>query len=334
MLNEASRIRYAFIMRAPLNAMYNNSRLITLGEQVVMTFSPGEIVGPYRIVEQLGRGGVATVYKAYHASLDRHVALKVLNPAFNEDRGFIQRFEQEARLVARLGHPNIVPVYDFADHNGRPYLVMKYIEGETLKERMSRGSLSHAEIAAVVSLMGAALSYAHHQGILHLDIKPSNVLLGTDGGIYLADFGLAHIAHEAEHALPSDSVMGTPQYISPEQAMGIADLDEGTDIYSFGVMLYEMVVGCVPFDSDSGHSILYDHIYTPLPRPRAMNPRVPERVERVIVKALAKMRLDRYASIEELVRAFLDAWTPTVSTSPDSGKDADIGRLVPSPESP
>ncbi|HEY6074798.1 MAG TPA: serine/threonine-protein kinase, partial [Anaerolineales bacterium] len=227
-------------MRGRVNDMYNNSRLNNFDEQVGMTFSPGDLVGPYCIVEQLGRGGVATVYKAYHPSLDRNVAVKVLNPAFNEDRELIERFEQEARVVARLGHPNIVPVYDFAEHAGRPYLVMKYIDGETLKERLARGALSNGEIVAVVSSMGAALSYAHRQGILHLDIKPSNVLIEADGSMYLADFGLAHIVQDAERTLPSDWVMGTPQYISPEQAMGIAALDAGTDIYSFGVMLYEM----------------------------------------------------------------------------------------------
>jgi serine/threonine-protein kinase len=321
--------------------MYNCSGSITYREQISMTFSPGDSVGPYRIVEQLGRGGVAIVYKAYHPALDRHVAVKVLNPAFNEDPAFIEHFEREARLVARLGHPNIVPVYDFANYNGRPYLVMKYIEGETLKSRLARGAPSNAEILAVVTSMGAALSHAHRQGILHLDIKPSNVLIGADGTMYLADFGLAHIAHEAEHALPSDSVMGTPQYISPEQALGISRLDEGTDIYSFGVMLYEMVVGRVPFDSESALLVLHDHIYTPLPLPRSLNPCVTENVERVLLKALAKIRSDRYLSVDEFASAFQAVWNPVGGPSHGAApsptppaRDPDLGPLLPRPDTP
>jgi serine/threonine protein kinase len=273
-----------------------------------MPFAEGENVGPYRIMEQLGQGGMATVYKAYHAALDRYVALKVLHPAFLEDQTFTARFQREARVVAKLEHPNIVPVYDFAEHETRPYLVMKYIEGEMLKARLSRGALSAVEITQVVDSVGSALAYAHKQGILHRDIKPSNVLISKDGVMYLTDFGLARIAQAGESTLSSDSIMGTPQYISPEQARGDKDLDAGTDIYSFGVMLYEMVVGQVPFNADTPFSIIHDHIYTPLPMPRSINKKVPESVERVLLKALAKERADRYADVPSLVQAFKSAW--------------------------
>jgi serine/threonine protein kinase len=273
-----------------------------------MPFAEGENVGPYRIMEQLGQGGMATVYKAYHAALDRYVALKVLHPAFLEDQTFTARFQREARVVAKLEHPNIVPVYDFAEHETRPYLVMKYIEGETLKARLLRGPLSAVEITQVVDSVGAALAYAHKQGILHRDIKPSNVLISKDGVMYLTDFGLARIAQAGESTLSSDSIMGTPQYISPEQARGDKNLDAGTDIYSFGVMLYEMVVGQVPFNADTPFSIIHDHIYTPLPMPRSINKKVPESVERVLLKALAKERADRYADVPSLVQAFESAW--------------------------
>src|SRR5258708_1426558 len=257
-----------------------------------MSFNVGENVGPYRIIEQLGQGGMATVYKVYHAALDRYVALKALHPAFGEDPNFLTRFQREARLVAKLEHPNIVPVYDYAQHEGRPYLVMKFIEGDTLKARLTKGPLSSKEINQVVDSIGSALGYAHKQGVLHRDIKPSNVLLATDGQMYLADFGLARIAQSGESTLSSDMIMGTPQYISPEQAMGKKDLDEGTDIYSFGVMLYEMVVGQVPFNADTPFSIIHDHIYSPLPMPRTINPKVPEAVERVLLKALRTQRPD------------------------------------------
>ena len=273
-----------------------------------MSFNAGEMVGPYRIVEQLGQGGMATVYKAYHAALDRYVALKVLHPAFTEDDTFLARFQREARLVAKLDHPNIVPIFDYAEHDGRPYLVMKFIEGETLKARMAINPLSSSDTARIVDAVGAALTYAHQRGILHRDIKPSNILLANDGSIYLADFGLARIAASGESTLSTDMVMGTPQYISPEQAMGKKELDEGTDIYSFGVTLYEMVVGKVPFNADTPFSIIHDHIYTPLPMPRQINPLVSPEVERVLLKALAKERSDRYQDVHALVDAFQRAW--------------------------
>ena len=274
-----------------------------------MSFNIGENVGPYRIMEQLGQGGMATVYKAYHAALDRYVALKVLHPAFHQDQSFTMRFQREARVVARLEHPNIVPIYDYSEHEARPYLVMKYIEGDTLKARLNQGPLTAVEIERVVNSVGSALAYAHRQGILHRDVKPSNVMIAADGTMYLADFGLARIAEAGESTMSSDSIMGTPQYISPEQAMGKKDLDAGTDIYSFGVMLYEMVVGQVPFSADTPFSIIHDHIYTPLPLPIKVNPNVPESVQRVLLKALAKDRLDRYKTTEELIEAFKDAWT-------------------------
>lgn len=273
-----------------------------------MAFNIGENIGPYRIMEQLGQGGMATVYKAYHAALDRYVALKVLHAAFREDQTFTARFQREARVVARLEHPNIVPIYDYSEHQARPYLVMKYIEGDTLKARLNKGPLSSQEIEQVVDSVGSALAYAHNQGILHRDIKPSNVLIANDGMMYLADFGLARIAAAGESTLSSDSIMGTPQYISPEQAMGKKDLDSGTDIYSFAVMLYEMVVGQVPFSADTPFSIIHDHIYTPLPLPQMINPSVPEQVQRVLLKALAKDRADRYESVLDMIQAFKDAW--------------------------
>ena len=283
-----------------------------------MSFNAGEMVGPYRIIGQLGQGGMATVFKAYHAALDRYVAIKVLHPAFLEDPSFLTRFQREARLVAKLEHPNIVPIYDYTEHEGRPYLVMKYIEGETLKATLSRGLLSKEEVARVVDSVGTALAYAHKWGILHRDIKPSNVLMAADGQIYLSDFGLARIAQSGGSTMTSDMILGTPQYISPEQALGKKDLDEGTDIYSFGVMLYELTVGKVPFNADTPFSIIHDHIYSPLPIPRHVNPAVSEDVERVLLKALAKDRRDRYKDVPALVDAFQNAWNESNPESPET----------------
>ena len=269
----------------------------------------GENVGPYRITEKLGRGGMATVFKAYHAALDRYVAIKALHPAFLEDPNFLARFQREARVVAKLEHANIVPIYDFNEHEGRPYLVMKFIEGETLKARLVRDGIARDQIPVIVSSVGEALTYAHNQGILHRDVKPSNVLLANDGKTYLADFGLARIAQAGESTLSGDMMLGTPQYISPEQAMGVGELDEGTDIYSFGVMLYELTVGKVPFSADTPFSIIHDHIYTPLPLPRQINKKIPEALERVLLKALAKERNDRYQDISSVVAAFNQAYS-------------------------
>ncbi len=280
-----------------------------------MTFTIGENVGPYRILEQLGQGGMATVFKAFHPALDRHVALKVLHPAFKEDPNFLGRFQREAKLVAKLEHPNIVPIYDFAEHEEHPYLVMKYIEGETLKARLTKGRLTNDEILKITKAVGAALVYAHKKGILHRDIKPSNVLLTPEGSIYLADFGLARLAAASDSTLSADILIGTPQYISPEQANGLKDLDARSDVYCFGVMLYEMVVGRVPFNADTPYAIVHDHIYKPLPLPRTLNPAISEDIEVVLLKALAKDREDRYADVATLVKAFETALT-TPATKP------------------
>ncbi|MBN1202736.1 MAG: protein kinase [Anaerolineae bacterium] len=272
-----------------------------------MSFAIGNTVGPYRIVEQIGQGGMATVFKAYHANLDRFVAFKVLHPAFKEDPSFLERFKREAQIVARLEHPSIVPVYDYADVAGQPYLVMRFIEGETLKARLKRQPLSLGETIEMLDVVADALSYAHQQGILHRDIKPSNIMLDKTGTPYIADFGLARIAQAGESTLSQDMMLGTPQYISPEQAKGLHDLGPGTDIYSLGVVLYEVVVGRVPFSADTPYAIIHDHIYKPLPLPTQVNPAVPVEVERVLLKALSKEPQDRYATATEMVEAVKQA---------------------------
>ncbi len=266
-----------------------------------MPFVAGETVGAYRITEQLGSGGMATVFKAYHAALDRYVAIKALHPAFKADPNFLARFQREARVVARLDHPNIVPVYDFSDHNGQPYLVMRYVEGETLKARLGRGRLSTEETLNVIHPVGAALMYAHGEGVLHRDIKPSNVMLTAKGDVFLTDFGLARIAQAGESTLSQDAILGTPQYISPEQARGERDLDARTDVYSLGVVVYELLVGRVPYQADTPYAVVHDHIFTPLPLPRSINLNLPEPLERFLLKALSKDRVDRFSSVEEMM---------------------------------
>jgi tRNA A-37 threonylcarbamoyl transferase component Bud32/thioredoxin-like negative regulator of GroEL len=276
-----------------------------------MAFASGENVGAYRIVDQLGQGGMATVYKAYHAALDRYVAIKVMHAAFLEDPNFLARFQREARIVAKLDHPHIIPIYDYAEHNGQPYLVMRFVEGETLKAHLAGKPRDMAEILRIAKAIGDGLAYAHSQGVLHRDIKPSNILLTPEGGIYLTDFGLARMAEAGESTLSRDMMMGTPQYISPEQAKGVKELDARTDIYSLGVVLYELLVGQVPFMADTPYAIVHDHIFSPLPMPRELNPDLPESIERVLLKALAKEPDDRFQSVEALIAALENALQPS-----------------------
>ncbi|NTW08801.1 MAG: serine/threonine protein kinase, partial [Anaerolineaceae bacterium] len=268
-----------------------------------MPFAVNDYVGTYLLIEQQGQGGMATVFKAYHAALDRYVALKVMHTAFTEDPTFLERFQREALVVAKLDHPHIVPIFDYSNEEGRPYLVMKYIEGVTLKEKLKKFRPTYREMLPIIEDVGSALTYAHELGIVHRDVKPSNVLISKEGKVYLTDFGLARMAQVSTTTLTSDQMIGTPQYISPEQATSSPNLDYRTDIYSFGVLIYEMVVGQVPFNADTPFAIIHDHIYTPLPLPSILNPSCPESIERVLLKALAKDPSDRYKDVKTMVRA-------------------------------
>lgn len=295
-----------------------------------MPLSAGENVGPYRIIEQLGQGGMATVFKAYHPALDRYVAIKVLHPAFKEDADFLARFQREARIVAKLEHPHIVPVYDFSEHKGMAYLVMRYVEGETLKAHLTGEPLHSERILEILKPVADALAYAHEQGVLHRDIKPSNIMLTPEGGIYLTDFGLARMAQSGEATLTrQDMMIGTPQYMSPEQAKG-EKVDERTDIYSLGVVLFEMLTGRVPFSADTPYAVVHDHIYTPLPLPTTIKPDIFPALERVLLKALAKEKDDRYQKVTELAIAFEDAAVEAasgVAPVPEEGKVVEVATV-------
>lgn len=266
-----------------------------------MPLRPGDMVGAYEIVSLLGHGGMATVYRAYHARLNRHVAIKMIHPAHLQDPNLIARFEREAQIVAALEHPHIVPVYDFSEHEGEPYLVMKLIEGSTLKALLAGGSLRVEDILAIAPPVAEALDYAHQQGVLHRDIKPSNLILDRQMTPYLTDFGLARVAVAGDSTLSRDLLMGTPHYIAPEQALKNEDVDYRADLYSFGVVMYELLVGKVPFSSGTPYSIINDHIYQPMPMPSSENPDIPPAVELVLLKALSKDPNDRYQSASAMI---------------------------------
>ena len=277
----------------------------------------GKTLGPYRIIEQIGLGGMATVYKAYQPAMDRYVALKVLSIHLSQDPTFVKRFAQEARVIARLEHAHILPVYDHGEEDDYLYLVMRFIEAGTLKERLASGPLSVPESRRIVAQVGSALEYAHRQGIIHRDLKPSNVLIDREGDCYLTDFGIAKMV-EGTMGLTGSGIIGTPHYMAPEQGQS-AQVDQRTDIYAMGVVIYEMVTGRVPFDAETPFAVVMKHMTEPLPLPRQLRPELPEAVERVILKAMAKSPADRYQSMRDLVAAFELAAQETVREIAQAG---------------
>ncbi|HJQ15110.1 MAG TPA: serine/threonine-protein kinase [Anaerolineales bacterium] len=275
------------------------------------TIQPGQMLGPYRIINQIGRGGMATVYKAYQPSVDRYVAIKVLPSQLAESREFATRFQQEARIIAKLEHPHILPVFDYGESDGIAYFVMRYMDAGTLKEKMIEGRpLPLSEIDTLFTQLAGALSYAHGHGVVHRDLKPANVLIDSQGNIFLTDFGIAKILESASPRLTqTDAIMGTPAYISPEQAQG-QPVDQRSDIYSLGIILYEMVTGSVPFVAETPLAVLFKHISDPLPPPSVVKPDIRPAIEKVILKALAKDPRDRFSTAAE----FVAAWERSLDT--------------------
>lgn len=284
-----------------------------------MMFTPDQEVGPYRIVSQLGRGGMATVFKAYHPALDRFVAIKVPVADFQANPDVLARFKREVRIIAKLDHPNIIPIYDVSEFEGTPFLVMRFVEGRTLREFLSqyKKTVSLSTVTAIMRAVTSALTFAHQKQVLHRDVKPSNIMLGNDGNVYLMDFGLARIVAEADLTISKDVVIGTPYYISPEQAKG-EPLDERTDIYALGVVLYELLAGRVPFTGERPSIVVYHHISTPPPLPSAFNPNISPALEQVVLRALAKDKNQRFASAAELMLAFQEVTQTEAQLTPQT----------------
>ena len=266
----------------------------------------GKQLGPYRIVGPLGQGGMATVFRAFHPPTDRYVALKVLPREYSSDPSFLKRFHHEARILASLQHPHILAVHDFGEAEGYTFIVMPLVETGTLSDLLQGRPLTLEQIRTVITQIGSALDYAHKRGLLHRDVKPSNVLIDESGNCLLSDFGLAKIVTGSSTLTSMGAILGTPAYMSPEQGQGLT-LDARTDLYSLGVILYEMSTGLRPFDAETPMAVVVKHIHDALPPPRLLNPKLPAALETVILKALAKQPEDRYASVVDFIQALQTA---------------------------
>jgi serine/threonine protein kinase/DNA-binding beta-propeller fold protein YncE len=269
--------------------------------------SPGQVLGTCRILEQIGQGGMGTVYRAFQPSLDRVVAVKVISPVLVGDDTALERFRREAQTVASFRHPNILTVYDFGEQDGVTYLVSEFAAGGTLRSRMGT-PLTLADAVAVLRPVAGALDYAHARGVVHRDVKPANVLIHADGSLVLSDFGLAlqPSGIQLQQLTASGLLVGTPTYMAPEQGRS-SQVGPSADLYALGVIAYELLSGSVPFSGETPLSIMLAHIQDPLPPVRERNPALPQAVEAVLQQALAKQPEQRFASGEALVQALQDA---------------------------
>jgi hypothetical protein len=259
-------------------------------------------IGRYEIKSELGRGGMATVYKAYDPRFEREVALKVLPREMLHDTQFRVRFEREAKTIAALEHQAIVPVYDVGEEDGQPYFVMRYMTGGSLQDRIAKGPMSLADTAKIIDRLAPALDDAHLKGIIHRDLKPGNILFDRTGDPYISDFGIAKITQAQGGTVTGGAIIGTPAYMSPEQAQG-DQVDGRSDIYAMGVILYEMLSGAQPFQATTPMAVVVKHITDPIPHILDANPSLPIAVEPIIEKAMAKSREQRFSYASEFSAA-------------------------------
>lgn len=278
-----------------------------------------EKIGRYKIKTELGRGGMATVYRAYDPRFEREVAVKVLPREMLHDPQFRVRFEREAKMIALLEHPAIVPVYDVGEEDEQPYFVMRYMNGGDLAGRIKAGPLSIADAARFLEKIAPALDEAHNKGIIHRDLKPANILFDHLGEPYISDFGIAKMTQAQGATVTGGAIIGTPAYMSPEQAQGDT-LDGRSDLYSLGVILYEMLTGKQPYTADTPMALAIRHITEPVPHILDVNPNLPIEIEKIIETAMAKKPEERFASTRELAAALMavargetPTFTPAVS---------------------
>lgn len=278
----------------------------------------GKTIGQYHILSEIGRGGMAVVYKAEQTSLDRFVALKVLFPNFTGDSTSVERLYREAQAAARLDHPNIVEIYEVGEHEGLHFIAMKYVDGEPLDAILQQGPMPPARALKILAQVASALDYAHRHNVVHRDIKPSNIIVSAGDRITLTDFGLAKGTGSAT-LTSSGALVGTPAYMSPEQARG-DEIDYRADIYSLGVVAYEMFAGRPPFTGNPLSIIMAHASQTPPPL-RQFRPDLPAGVEAAVMKALAKEPAERYATAGEFAAVLRQALTkpaPSPTTQPVS----------------
>jgi serine/threonine protein kinase len=259
-------------------------------------------LGKYSLVRKIGSGGMSSVYKAIDEETQQAVAVKVLPPGLDDATNFRLRFEREAKILMRLRHPHIVPLLDFGSEDGIYFIVMPLMEIGTLRDRLVKGPIRPEEGAIIIRQIAEALQFAHNAGMVHRDVKPSNVLMDSEGNAWLSDFGTAYVRN-ATASLTGSSVIGTPQYMAPEQARG-EPVSEKTDVYALGIVLYQMCTGQLPFDADTPLAIAMKHTSEPLPRPTLINPNIPQEVGKVLIRALEKKPEDRYISAIALSEAF------------------------------
>ncbi len=263
----------------------------------------GQTIGQYQIIERLGRGGMADVYKAYHTGLAVYRALKVIRPEFVAEEGFRERFQREAQAVATLRHSNIVQMHDFGVQDNLYYMVMEFIAGQDLKSYLARHGQMRPfnEVVGIIEQVGSALGYAHQRGVIHRDIKPANIMLTTEGQAILMDFGIAKMLTMEERMTQTGVGIGTPAYMSPEQARALPDIGPSSDIYSLGIVLYEMLTGKVPFSADTPLAVMLKVVSDALPPPREFSPDIPDVLQGVVFKATAKDPAQRYQTAEAFV---------------------------------
>ncbi len=287
----------------------------------------GKTLGRYKLLEDIGQGGMSTVYKARDLDKKREVAVKVLTPYVAQEPKFRARFDREIRLLKNLEHDHIVPVLNYGEDEGITYIVMPYYSGGTLQDRVDNGGLGLDEVGRFMQELTDALQYAHDQGIVHRDIKPSNILLDEDGQAMLSDFGFAYVS-ETSHSLTGSVLIGTPAFMSPEQCKG-EEVDARSDQYSLGAVLYQLTTGRLPYEGDTPMSVVIKHLNDPLPRPRYVNRHLPDVLEAVIMQAMAKDPDDRYESIGAMSLAFAAAMDESVDPETGLARAAYIG---PAPE--
>lgn len=267
----------------------------------------GQTLGQYHIIEEIGAGGMATVYKAHQPALDRDVAVKVLSPFLAKQADFTERFTREAQAIGKLNHPNILPVYDFGQDKGYSYLVIRYIPHATTLSDLMKHPLDPAKIVDIVGQIAAALDHAHQAGIIHRDVKPDNIMVDGDWFL-LTDFGLAKILESPTRLTGTGVGMGTPAYMSPEQGMG-EPVDQRTDIYSLGIIVYEMLTGKIPHQGETPIATVMKRITDPLPSPRSLKPSITPAVEKVLLKALELEPSRRFQRAGELAAALKAAFS-------------------------